>query len=83
MSIVYHSPAGDMWLCFSCGKYYHTMMGDICDKCRLEERRHQELLSAIKKAAQQSVQPTLVLNGENAATWKINPSDMQPPAISG
>ena len=42
MSIVYHSPAGDMWLCYTCGKYYHSMMGDKCDKCCAEERKQKE-----------------------------------------
>lgn len=35
--------------CSECGKVYSSMWGDVCDKCRAEERRHQELIKAIKE----------------------------------
>ena len=35
--------------CRICGEVYGSMWGDICNKCREEERRHKELLGAIRK----------------------------------
>jgi rRNA maturation endonuclease Nob1 len=60
MSIVAHTPTGDMWLCYTCGKYFHTMMGDKCDSCCAEERRqkeadrkHAQLVKAIQELTKQ------------------------------
>jgi len=58
MSIVLHTHAGDKWLCFTCGKYYFSMFGDTCDNCRLEERRHKELVAAIKSLSNTRIHPT-------------------------
>jgi hypothetical protein len=37
--------------CFECGWVFQSMWGDICNGCRKKERRHQEMLDAIKRAA--------------------------------
>lgn len=49
MSIIFHTPAGDMWLCFTCGKYYHFLFGDKCDACRNADEKHAEYLALLKK----------------------------------
>jgi len=36
--------------CSRCGGVFPSMWGDICNKCRDDERKHQELLKAIRKA---------------------------------
>ena len=34
--------------CSECGSIVSAMWGDICNSCRGQERRHQELLKAIR-----------------------------------
>ena len=34
--------------CAICGRVVSSMWGDTCNKCRDEERKHQELLEALK-----------------------------------
>ena len=35
--------------CIQCGGVYSQMWGNVCNKCRAEERRHQELINALNK----------------------------------
>lgn len=39
----------DGFLCHECGHIFQMMWGDTCNGCRAIERRHQELLAAIKE----------------------------------
>ena len=39
----------DGFRCYECGKVYNSMWGDTCNKCRAEERRHQEVLASMAK----------------------------------
>ena len=34
--------------CHQCGGVFQMMWGVICNKCRREEERHQEMINAIK-----------------------------------
>lgn len=34
--------------CFECGEIVTTMWGYTCNRCREEERRHKELIEALK-----------------------------------
>ena len=36
--------------CFECGGIFQSMWGEICNGCREKERRHQEMLAAIKSS---------------------------------
>lgn len=36
--------------CLDCGEVVQQMWGNTCNKCRDKERRHQELIAAIKSA---------------------------------
>ena len=38
--------------CWECGDIVSSMWGEHCNKCREKERRHQELLKAIKEKKQ-------------------------------
>ena len=35
--------------CQTCGDVVPSMLGDICNRCWAEERRHQELLQVLNK----------------------------------
>ena len=37
-----------LWKCSTCGQPFDLGWGDQCNKCLTEERRHKELLAAIK-----------------------------------
>jgi len=37
--------------CWKCREMIDSMMGEICNTCRDEERRHQELMSVLKDIA--------------------------------
>ena len=37
------------YLCFNCNEPQISMWGMYCNKCREEERRHKEILKAIKE----------------------------------
>jgi len=41
--------------CSECGKVVGSMMGDICNECVEKERRHREIIAAIKSAAKERV----------------------------
>lgn len=34
--------------CIDCGGVFPSMWGNVCNKCREDERRHRELVAAIK-----------------------------------
>lgn len=36
-----------LWQCSDCGKPFELGWGSRCNKCILEERRHQEILKAV------------------------------------
>jgi hypothetical protein len=36
--------------CSACGEVFGSMFGDTCNQCQTLERRHQELIQAIKNA---------------------------------
>jgi len=39
--------------CFECGGVFQSMWGETCNGCREKERRHQDLIAALKANAQQ------------------------------
>ena len=36
--------------CFTCGGMFQRMWGTVCNECRDKERRHQEILAAMRRA---------------------------------
>lgn len=36
--------------CFECGGIFQSMWGEVCNGCREKERRHRELVEAVKAA---------------------------------
>lgn len=38
--------------CFECGGVFQSMWGCTCNGCREKERRHQEMLEAIRRTSQ-------------------------------
>lgn len=44
----FNNSVGDMFECWTCRELYHSMWGVTCNKCREEEKRHRELIDAIK-----------------------------------
>lgn len=36
--------------CIDCNGVFSSMWGNVCNECRDKERRHQELIAAIKSA---------------------------------
>lgn len=38
--------------CWECGHIFQSMWGDTCNGCREKERRHRELVEAVKGSAQ-------------------------------
>lgn len=49
-----YSPYGAIlgFECYECGLVKSQMWGDACNECREKERRHRELVAAIKTMAQ-------------------------------
>lgn len=39
--------------CFTCGDIVNSMWGTTCNRCRNKERKHKELLEAIKAKKEQ------------------------------
>lgn len=37
--------------CWTCGEVFNKMWGETCNGCRDKERRHQELINAIKQSS--------------------------------
>ena len=46
-----HDNSGNIigYKCTTCGEVFDSMLGDNCNRCWTEERRHQEILKAIKE----------------------------------
>lgn len=43
--------------CFECGGVFPSMWGNTCNACREKERRHQEILAALRSAKPQEGKP--------------------------
>lgn len=37
------------YVCFRCGRVVQSMWGNICNSCREEDRKHDELIQALRK----------------------------------
>lgn len=67
--------------CWTCGGVFDRMWGDTCNHCRETERRHQELLSALKNRSGAKVErreqafddPRMqrmdIVNGDPKSRW--------------
>ena len=40
--------AGGGFRCVECGGVFPFMFGDVCNKCRTEDKRHKELIDALR-----------------------------------
>lgn len=48
------------YLCHECGETFQSMLGETCNGCRAKERRHREMLAAMKKPASFEVRVKLM-----------------------